>query len=146
MPLSSPNFLLDSVQVLNSLNKTDWWNEPLPSLREKRKEQQRTLDLRDSVRLVREKISALDDERMAYKAERDLLQQNRSFKGHDKTLTVAELRATQWLLYLAAATILLASLVALRKDDLKIRLAYSTISQLGYIILGAFLATSSGII
>jgi len=59
---------------------------------------------------------------------------------------VAELQTTQWLLYLAAATILLASLVALRKDNLKARLAYSTISQLGYVVLGAFLATSSGII
>jgi len=59
---------------------------------------------------------------------------------------VAELQATQWLLYVAAATILLASLVALSKDNLKARLAYSTISQLGYIVLGTFLATSSGII
>jgi multicomponent Na+:H+ antiporter subunit D len=59
---------------------------------------------------------------------------------------VAELQTTQWLLYVAAATILLASLVALRKDNLKLRLAYSTISQLGYVALGAFLATSSGII
>ena len=59
---------------------------------------------------------------------------------------VAELQAAQWLLYVAAATILLASLVALSKDNLKARLAYSTISQLGYIVLGTFLATSSGII
>jgi multicomponent Na+:H+ antiporter subunit D len=59
---------------------------------------------------------------------------------------VAELQATQWLLYVAAATILLASLVALRKDNLKARLAYSTISQLGYIVLGAFLATTSSVI
>jgi len=59
---------------------------------------------------------------------------------------VAELQATQWLLYVAAATILLASLVALSKDNLKARLAYSTISQLGYIVLGTLLATSSGII
>ena len=59
---------------------------------------------------------------------------------------VAELQVTQWLLYVAAATILLASLVALSKDNLKARLAYSTISQLGYIVLGTFLATSSGII
>ncbi len=59
---------------------------------------------------------------------------------------VAELQTTQWLLYVAAATILLASLVALRQDNLKARLAYSTISQLGYIVLGTFLATGSGII
>ena len=37
-----------------------------------------------------------------------------------------------------------ASLVALTKDNLKARLAYSTISQLSYIVLGAALATSAG--
>jgi len=36
----------------------------------------------------------------------------------------------------ATATLLLASLIALRKDHLKQRLAYSTISQLSYIVLG----------
>ncbi|HEX5613078.1 MAG TPA: proton-conducting transporter membrane subunit [Burkholderiales bacterium] len=40
-----------------------------------------------------------------------------------------------WLLYLAAFTILAASLVALRSDNLKRRLAYSTVSQLSYIVL-----------
>jgi multicomponent Na+:H+ antiporter subunit D len=58
---------------------------------------------------------------------------------------LAELQATQWLLYVAAASILLAALVALRQDNLKLRLAYSTISQLGYIVLGTLLATSAGI-
>jgi len=58
---------------------------------------------------------------------------------------LAELQATQWLLYVAAATILLAALVALRQDNLKLRLAYSTISQLGYIVLGTLLATGAGI-
>ncbi|GMQ90347.1 MAG: proton-conducting transporter membrane subunit [Gammaproteobacteria bacterium] len=53
---------------------------------------------------------------------------------------------TEWLLYVAAATILLASLVAITKDNLKARLAYSTISQLGYVVLGAVLANSWGII
>ncbi|WP_027183303.1 monovalent cation/H+ antiporter subunit D family protein [Desulfovibrio inopinatus] len=38
--------------------------------------------------------------------------------------------------YLAAFTILAASIIALTKDDLKARLAYSTVSQLSYIILG----------
>ena len=56
------------------------------------------------------------------------------------------LAVSQWLQYAAAATILLASLVALRKDNLKARLAYSTISQLGYIVLGALLANASGIV
>ena len=58
---------------------------------------------------------------------------------------LAELQATQWLLYVAAATILLAALVALRQDNLKLRLAYSTISQLGYIVLGALLANAESI-
>lgn len=59
---------------------------------------------------------------------------------------VLGLPLTQWLLYVVAATILLASLVAMTKDNLKARLAYSTVSQLGYVVLGALLATSSGII
>jgi len=54
--------------------------------------------------------------------------------------------ASVWLMYMAAATILLASLVALTKNNLKARLAYSTISQLSYIILGAALANSLGIL
>lgn len=50
------------------------------------------------------------------------------------------------LMYLAAATILIASLIALTKDNLKARLAYSTVSQLSYIVLGAALVNASGII
>ncbi len=42
--------------------------------------------------------------------------------------------------FLAAFTILYGSLLALRQQDLKKRLAYSTISQLSYIALGAALA------
>jgi len=59
---------------------------------------------------------------------------------------LAELPSTQFLLYLAAASVLLASLVAMRQDNLKARLAYSTVSQLGYVTIGALLATSSGVI
>lgn len=55
------------------------------------------------------------------------------------------LPTTQFLLYLAGASILLASLVAMRQNNLKARLAYSTVSQLGYITMGALLATSSGV-
>jgi len=54
--------------------------------------------------------------------------------------------ASRWLMWVAAATILIASLVAMTKDNLKARLAYSTISQLSYITLGAALASSMGII
>lgn len=59
--------------------------------------------------------------------------------------TVAELPITPFLVYLAGASILLASLVAMRQDNFKSRLAYSTVSQLGYITLGAFLASQAAI-
>src|SRR5690606_12196240 len=45
--------------------------------------------------------------------------------------------AADWLLYVAGATILIASLIALRQDNLKARLAYSTVSQLSYVIMAA---------
>lgn len=48
--------------------------------------------------------------------------------------------------YLAAFTIIIASLIALSQDSLKARLAFSTISQLSYIILGAALLSSAGLI
>ncbi|RMG08812.1 MAG: monovalent cation/H+ antiporter subunit D family protein [Planctomycetota bacterium] len=51
-----------------------------------------------------------------------------------------------WLVYLAAGTILLASLIALRQDNLKARLAYSTVSQLSYIVLGAAVGNALGIV
>ncbi len=54
--------------------------------------------------------------------------------------------AADWLLWMAAATIILASVVAFQKDNLKARLAYSTISQLSYIVLGALLANRWGIL
>ena len=53
---------------------------------------------------------------------------------------------TGMLIWVAAATILLASLIAMNKDNLKARLAYSTVSQLSYIALGAMLASKSGLI
>ncbi len=55
-------------------------------------------------------------------------------------------RASVPLMYLAGTTVLLASLVALTRDNLKARLAYSTISQLSYIVLGAALANGWGIV
>lgn len=54
--------------------------------------------------------------------------------------------ASDWLIWLAAASILIASIVALTKDDLKARLAYSTVSQLSYITLGMALANQMGVI
>jgi len=50
------------------------------------------------------------------------------------------------LAYVAGATILIGSFVAMREDNLKRRLAYSTVSQLSYIVLGAMLASPLAII
>ena len=58
--------------------------------------------------------------------------------------TLAGTVTSDWLAYAAAATILIASLVAMTKDNLKARLAYSTISQLSYVVLGALLASGIG--
>jgi multicomponent Na+:H+ antiporter subunit D len=54
--------------------------------------------------------------------------------------------ASRWLTWVAAFTIIAASVVALTKDNLKARLAYSTVSQLSYIVLGGALATSAGVL
>ncbi len=54
--------------------------------------------------------------------------------------------ASDWLIWFAGGTILLASLVAMTQDNLKLRLAYSTVSQLGYIVLGALLATNMSLL
>lgn len=51
-----------------------------------------------------------------------------------------------WIAWVAAFTIVSASLVALTLDDIKARLAYSTISQLSYVVLGAMVATPLAII
>ena len=48
--------------------------------------------------------------------------------------------------YLVSFTIITASIYALTRDDLKARLAYSTVSQLSYIILGAVLLTPTAIV
>jgi multicomponent Na+:H+ antiporter subunit D len=53
---------------------------------------------------------------------------------------------TDWLLWVAAVTILVASVIALRQDNLKARLAYSTISQLSYIVMGALLVNSTALV
>ncbi|MEM9677647.1 MAG: proton-conducting transporter membrane subunit [Pseudomonadota bacterium] len=60
--------------------------------------------------------------------------------------TLASTGASQWLMWLAAFSIIAASTVALSQNNLKKRLAYSTISQLSYITLGMALATSMGVI
>ncbi len=58
---------------------------------------------------------------------------------------LADNRASSLILWVAAITIIGASLVALNQDNLKRRLAYSTISQLSYVVLGAVLANAAGI-
>jgi multicomponent Na+:H+ antiporter subunit D len=47
--------------------------------------------------------------------------------------------------YFVSFTIIAGSIIALSKDNLKARLAYSTVSQLSYIILGVALLTPAGI-
>jgi multicomponent Na+:H+ antiporter subunit D len=47
--------------------------------------------------------------------------------------------------YFVGFTVLAASIIALSKDNLKSRLAYSTVSQLSYIIMGVALLTDDGI-
>lgn len=62
----------------------------------------------------------------------------------------SDLGVTRGLAILAAATILYGSLQALVQDDLKRRLAYSTVSQVSYIILGVAivgrLSTTGGVV
>jgi len=50
------------------------------------------------------------------------------------------------LCYVAAFTVIVGSLIALSQDGLKRRLAFSTISQLSYIVLGIALLSSTGMI
>lgn len=52
---------------------------------------------------------------------------------------LAEIGTVDALAWAAAASILISSLIALRQDHLKRRLAFSTIGQLSYIVLGAAL-------
>ena len=59
---------------------------------------------------------------------------------------LAGIEAREIVLYVAAFTIIVASLIALRQDNLKRRLAYSTVSQLSYVVLGAMLVNEFSII
>jgi len=54
--------------------------------------------------------------------------------------------AGDWLVYVAGGTVIIASLIALMQDNLKRRLAYSTVSQLSYVILAAILLTPLSVI
>jgi multicomponent Na+:H+ antiporter subunit D len=60
--------------------------------------------------------------------------------------TLQVLPAADFVAWVAAATILIASTIALTKDNLKARLAFSTVSQLSYVTLGAMIATPAAIL
>ncbi|MFQ6023313.1 MAG: proton-conducting transporter membrane subunit, partial [Acidiferrobacterales bacterium] len=53
---------------------------------------------------------------------------------------------SEWLVYVSGATVLIASVIALRSDNLKRRLAYSTVSQLSYVIMAAAILTPLSVI
>jgi multicomponent Na+:H+ antiporter subunit D len=54
--------------------------------------------------------------------------------------------ASFWLMVVASFALLTASAIAITQNNLKARLAYSTIAHLSYVVLGAALATPSSII
>jgi multicomponent Na+:H+ antiporter subunit D len=58
---------------------------------------------------------------------------------------ITESSANQVLVWIPIFTIVAASLIALSKDNIKERLAYSTVSQLSYIVLGVLLATKDAV-
>lgn len=60
--------------------------------------------------------------------------------------TIREIHGNKYISILVVLTILLGSLLALYQENLKKRLAYSTISQLGYIILGITLLNQNALI
>lgn len=62
------------------------------------------------------------------------------------TDSLGDLGINNLAIVLASMTLLGASVIALSRENLKARLAYSTVSQLSYIILGAVLLTPSAIV
>ncbi len=59
---------------------------------------------------------------------------------------IAGLSSVDWLPFITGFTIIAASVVALNSDNLKRRLAYSTISQLSYVVLAVALLTPLSVI
>ncbi|HSC97190.1 MAG TPA: monovalent cation/H+ antiporter subunit D family protein [Burkholderiales bacterium] len=59
---------------------------------------------------------------------------------------ISGLKSVDWLPFISGFTIIAASVVALRSDNLKRRLAYSTVSQLSYVVLAAALLTPLSVI
>lgn len=56
-----------------------------------------------------------------------------------------ECGASTFMSWFAVATILLSSLIAIQKDNLKARLAFSTVGQLSYIVLGTAIMTPAAL-
>lgn len=54
--------------------------------------------------------------------------------------------SASWLIYAAGFTIIMASIIALKQDNLKKRLAFSTVSQLSYVVLATALYAPAGIV
>lgn len=65
---------------------------------------------------------------------------------HLRNASAFDWRAGSWLMAVAGITLVLASVIALRQDSLKKRLAYSTISQLAYIVLALAMFTPVGVL
>jgi len=61
-----------------------------------------------------------------------------------ETLQAADLGSI--VTFIASATLLIASLVALTQDSMKRRLAYSTVGQLSYMVLGAGMLSATGML
>lgn len=59
---------------------------------------------------------------------------------------LADIGTGSWLPYVAGTTVILASLIALAQDNLKRRLAYSTISQLSYVVLATAVLTPLSVV
>jgi multicomponent Na+:H+ antiporter subunit D len=59
---------------------------------------------------------------------------------------LSALGQSQWLTTVAGTTVIAASVIALRQDNLKRRLAYSTVSQLSYVVLGMAILTPLSVI
>lgn len=75
----------NGVKILSVTNETNFM--------ERRKDSPRAKGIRDSIEQVRTTIALLTDEKDAYYEEKNMLQQNRSIKGNNSNLTVAELSA-----------------------------------------------------
>ncbi|MBF0229528.1 MAG: monovalent cation/H+ antiporter subunit D family protein [Desulfamplus sp.] len=68
----------------------------------------------------------------------------RVFTGIIGTSVLADFNISTIVCVIASFTIIIASLIALSQDELKRRLAFSTIGQLSYIVLGVALLSKSG--